>query len=107
MYRLTQSYIPQAKHKIELERCRAEVDVVQKAKEEEMEEVHKRCDLVLAYIFWMSVCIGNCFRVKQAIVKKEEVMTQLREQHQAALKRADHLEGLLEQQRKQLLVSKK
>ena len=52
MYRLTQSYIPQAKHKIELERCRAEVDVVQKAKEEEMEEVHKRCDLALAYIFW-------------------------------------------------------
>ena len=49
----------------------------------------------------------NLDRVKQAIVKKEEVMAQLREQHQAALKRADHLEGLLDQQRKQLLGSKK
>lgn len=43
------------------------------------------------------------FRVKQAIVKKEEVVTQLKQQYQAALKRADHLEGLLQQQRKQLL----
>ena len=48
-----------------------------------------------------------CRRVKQAILKKEEVMTQLREQYQAAVKRADHLEGLLEQQRKQLLGNKK
>ena len=44
-----------------------------------------------------------CYRVKQAIVKKEEVVNQLKGQYQAALKRADHLEGLLEQQRKQLL----
>ena len=42
-------------------------------------------------------------RVKQAIVKKEEVVAQLKQQYQAALKRADHLEGLLQQQRKQLL----
>ena len=48
--------------------------------------------------------IGSVFfRVKQAIVKKEEVVTQLKQQYQAALKRADHLEGLLQQQRKQLL----
>lgn len=45
-------------------------------------------------------------RVKQAIVKKEEVVTQLREQYNAAQKRADHLEGLLQQQRKQLLSKK-
>lgn len=44
--------------------------------------------------------------MKQAILKKEEVVAQLREQHEAALKRADHLEGLLEQQRKQLLAKK-
>ena len=41
--------------------------------------------------------------MKQAIVKKEEVVQQLKEQYKSALKRADHLEGLLEQQRKQLL----
>lgn len=46
------------------------------------------------------------YRVKQAIVKKEEVVTQLREQFNAAQKRADHLEGLLQQQRKQLLGKK-
>ena len=44
-----------------------------------------------------------CFRVKQAILKKEEVVQQLRQQYEAATKRANHLEGLLEQQRKQLL----
>ena len=32
----------QARHKIELERSKAEIEVVQKAKDEEMEEVHKR-----------------------------------------------------------------
>ena len=50
----------------------------------------------------VSVC-----RVKQAIAKKEEVVSQLKQQYQAALKRADHLESLLEQQRKQLLSGKK
>jgi 5-azacytidine-induced protein 1 len=42
-------------------------------------------------------------RVKDAIVKKEEVVTQIKQQYHAAQKRADHLEGLLQQQRKQLL----
>ena len=51
------------------------------------------------------VCLWS-IRVKQAIVKKEEVVAQLRQQYQAATKRADHLEGLLEQQRKQLLGKK-
>ncbi|KAI8500064.1 hypothetical protein Bbelb_223810 [Branchiostoma belcheri] len=65
-----------ARHKMELDRITRE-------KEEEMEEVHKR--------------------VKSAIVKKEDTVNQLRKQYEAAVKRADHLEGLLEQQRKQLL----
>ena len=47
--------------------------------------------------------IMSSSRVKQAILKKEDVVKQIQEQHQAAVKRADHLEGLLEQQRKQLL----
>jgi len=42
-------------------------------------------------------------RVKAAIVKKEEVVAQLKQQYAASQKRADHLEGLLAQQRKQLL----
>ena len=36
-------------------------------------------------------------------MRKEETVASMREQYQAALKRADHLEGLLEQQRKQML----
>ena len=48
-----------------------------------------------------------CCRVKQAILKKEEVVTQIKQQYQAAVKRADHLEGLLDQQRQQLLGKKK
>ena len=44
--------------------------------------------------------------VKQAIAKKEETLSQLREQYEKAVKRADHLEDLLEQQRRQLLGKK-
>ncbi|XP_028674883.2 centrosomal protein of 131 kDa isoform X2 [Erpetoichthys calabaricus] len=65
-----------ARHRLELERLTHD-------KEEELAEVHKR--------------------VKTAILKKDEAVNNLRKQHDAALKRADHLEALLEQQRKQLL----
>ncbi|CAH3106535.1 unnamed protein product [Pocillopora meandrina] len=65
-----------ARHRLEIER-------VTREKEQEMEEVHKR--------------------VRQAIAKKEETMKTLREQHQAAMKRAEHLEFLLQEQRKKLL----
>nr|XP_006635230.2 PREDICTED: centrosomal protein of 131 kDa isoform X2 [Lepisosteus oculatus] len=64
-------------------RHRLEVERVTREKEEELAEVHQR--------------------VKAAILKKEETVNNLRKQYEAALKRADHLEALLEQQRKQLL----
>lgn len=64
-------------------RLRLEVERVSREKEEELAEVHQR--------------------VKSAILKKEETVNNLRKQHETALKRADHLEALLEQQRKQLL----
>ncbi|KAJ8013481.1 hypothetical protein DPEC_G00030240 [Dallia pectoralis] len=64
-------------------RLRLEVERVTREKEEELAEVHQR--------------------VKSAILKKEETVSSLRKQHEASLKRADHLEALLEQQRKQLL----
>ncbi|XP_060620265.2 centrosomal protein of 131 kDa isoform X3 [Anolis sagrei] len=67
-------------------RQRLELDRVTRDKEEELEEVHKR--------------------VKTAIVKKEEAVSTLRKQYEAAVKRADHLEALLDQQRKQLLATK-
>uniref|UniRef100_A0AAY5EC90 Centrosomal protein of 131 kDa n=1 Tax=Electrophorus electricus TaxID=8005 RepID=A0AAY5EC90_ELEEL len=64
-------------------RLRLEVERLSREKEEELAEVHQR--------------------VKSAVLKKEETVNSLRKQHEAALKRADHLEALLEQQRKQLL----
>ncbi|KAM4524861.1 centrosomal protein of 131 kDa isoform 3-T3 [Odontesthes bonariensis] len=64
-------------------RLRLEVERITREKEEELAEVHHR--------------------VKSAILKKEETVNNLRKQHEAALKRADHLEALWEQQRKQLL----
>lgn len=64
-------------------RLRLEVERLSREKEEELAEVHQR--------------------VKSAILKKEETVNNLRKQHEAALKRAEHLETLLEQQRKQLL----
>ncbi len=39
-------------------------------------------------------------RIKQAISKKDEQVQSLRVQFEAAVKRADHLEDLLAQQRK-------
>ncbi|XP_071128289.1 centrosomal protein of 131 kDa-like [Mytilus edulis] len=72
-----------ARHRIELDRQKEHIEEIRKQKDEEMEEVHKR--------------------VKDAILKKEEIVTQIKQQYQAAQKRADHLEGLLQQQRKQLL----
>jgi len=54
----------------------------------------------------LGVVVRVCCSVKQAIAKKEETLCQLREQYDKAVKRADHLEDLLEQQRKQLLGKK-
>ena len=66
-----------ARHKIELER-------VGTGKEREMEAVHER--------------------IKQALARKEENLRSLRQQYDAANRRAEHLEMLLERQRKQLLT---
>jgi len=38
-------------------------------------------------------------KIKNVIAKKDETYNQLKQQYEAAAKRADHLEGLLEQQR--------
>lgn len=65
-----------ARQKLEKERN-------QREKERELEEVHTR--------------------VRQALEKKEEVLSSLKNQHAAALRRADHLEMLLERQRRELL----
>ncbi|XP_068920185.1 centrosomal protein of 131 kDa isoform X3 [Petaurus breviceps papuanus] len=67
-------------------RQQLELEKINRDKEDELEEVHKR--------------------VKMAIMKKEETVNSLRKQYEAAVKRADHLEALLEQQRKQLLSVK-
>ena len=39
-------------------------------------------------------------RISQAVQTKNEEVAKLRQQYDAALKRADHLAGLLEEQRK-------
>ena len=65
---------------------RLEIDRFTRDKEEEMAEVDKR--------------------VKQALVKKEEIVFQIRSKYEAAEKRADHLESLLESIRKQNTGSK-
>ncbi|XP_062269695.1 centrosomal protein of 131 kDa isoform X2 [Platichthys flesus] len=85
--RLVQTEEENRRMKVEVSEVRArqrvEVERVTREKEEELAEVHQR--------------------VKSAILRKDETVSNLRKQHEAALKRADHLEGLWEQQRKQLL----
>ena len=65
-----------ARHKVELER-------VKKNSAQELEEVHGR--------------------VRQALEKKEGNLATLREQYEGALKRADHLQMLLQRQRTEIL----
>ncbi|XP_054702930.1 centrosomal protein of 131 kDa isoform X2 [Grus americana] len=67
-------------------RQRLELDRVVREKDKELEEVHRR--------------------VKMAVLRKEESVSSLRKQYEAAVQRADRLEALLEQQRKQLLATK-
>ncbi|NXO47177.1 CP131 protein, partial [Aramus guarauna] len=67
-------------------RQRLELDRVAREKDEELEEVHRR--------------------VKTAILRKEESVSSLRKQYEAAVQRANRLEALLEQQHKQLLATK-
>ncbi|NXJ94965.1 CP131 protein, partial [Corythaixoides concolor] len=66
-------------------RQRLELDRVLREKDKELEEVHRR--------------------VKMAVARKEESVSSLRKQYEAAVQRADRLEALLEQQRKQLVAS--
>ncbi|XP_028353938.1 centrosomal protein of 131 kDa [Physeter macrocephalus] len=61
-------------------RQRLELEQLTREKQAELEEVHGR--------------------VKLALAKKEEAVSSLRKQHEAAMKRADHLEELLEQRRR-------
>lgn len=65
-------------------RQRLELDRVVQEKDKELEEVHRR--------------------VKTAVLRKEESVSSLRRQYEAAVQRATRLEALLEQQRKQLLA---
>nr|KAF6295332.1 centrosomal protein 131 [Myotis myotis] len=65
---------------------RLELEQLRREKQAELEDVHAR--------------------VKAALAKKEEAVSSLRKQHQAAVKRADHLEELLEQRRRPLPSAK-
>ncbi|XP_006869701.1 PREDICTED: 5-azacytidine-induced protein 1 [Chrysochloris asiatica] len=67
-------------------RLRAELERLSREKQEELGEVHRR--------------------VKLALARKEEAVSTLRKQHEAAVKRADHLEELLGQRRPPALTSK-
>ncbi|XP_024091404.3 centrosomal protein of 131 kDa isoform X1 [Pongo abelii] len=64
----------------ETRQAKAELASLQARQQLELEEVHRR--------------------VKTALARKEEAVSSLRTQHKAAVKRADHLEELLEQHRR-------
>ncbi|XP_030684323.1 centrosomal protein of 131 kDa isoform X2 [Nomascus leucogenys] len=64
----------------ETRQAKAELAALQARQQLELEEVHRR--------------------VKTALARKEEAVSSLRTQHEAAVKRADHLEELLEQHRR-------
>ena len=82
-----------ARHKLELDKSKEEVEIVINKNREELEKVHER--------------------VKQAILKKDESVQQYKQDAEkerqlklAAIKRADHLDEILQQQRKQILGKK-
>ncbi|KAF6092911.1 centrosomal protein 131 [Phyllostomus discolor] len=67
-------------------RVRAELEQLRREKQAELEDVHGR--------------------VKAALARKEEAVNSLRKQHEAAVRRADHLEELLQQRRRPLRSAK-
>ncbi|XP_045693497.1 centrosomal protein of 131 kDa isoform X2 [Phyllostomus hastatus] len=67
-------------------RVRAELEQLRQEKQAELENVHGR--------------------VKAALARKEEAVSSLRKQHEAAVRRADHLEELLQQHRRPLRSTK-
>ena len=87
IFRLVSTEEENRRVKLEMSELRArrklEQERGQREKERELEEVHSR--------------------VRQALEKKEENLASLRSQHAAALRRAEHLEMLLERQRRELL----
>ncbi|KAM4824233.1 centrosomal protein of 131 kDa isoform 2-T3 [Urocitellus parryii] len=70
----------------ENQRVKAELAELQARQQLELDEVHQR--------------------VKTALARKEKAVSSLRRQHEAAMKRADHLEELLEQHRRPPLSAK-
>ncbi|CAH6776525.1 Cep131 [Phodopus roborovskii] len=70
----------------ENQRVKAELAELRARQQVELDEVHRR--------------------VKTALARKEEAVNSLRKQHEAAVKRADHLEELLEQHRRPSLNAK-
>lgn len=70
----------------ENQRVKAELAELRARQQMELDEVHRR--------------------VKMALARKEEAVNSLRKQHEAAVKRADHLEELLEQHRQPSLNAK-
>ncbi|KAL1779355.1 centrosomal protein of 131 kDa isoform X1 [Sigmodon hispidus] len=70
----------------ENQRVKAELAELRARQQMELDEVHRR--------------------VKTALARKEEAVNSLRKQHEAAVKRADHLEELLEQHRQPSLNAK-
>lgn len=97
-----------SKHQYDIEKKKEEIERLQREKDDELNKVHERYanQFMCIFLILFNFLNINKNRIKQAIAKKEEVVSQLKQQYEAACKRADHLEGLLEQQRK-LMVGKK
>lgn len=88
-----------ARQQVELDKKKEEIDLLQRDKEKELETVHEKY-LFSSMIFIVRLSLHISPRIKQAISKKDEQVQSLRGQFEAAVKRADHLEDLLAQQRK-------
>ncbi|CAF1422790.1 unnamed protein product [Adineta steineri] len=69
-----------ARQQLELEKKKDELETLQRRQEKELETIHEK--------------------IKEAITKKDEQVHTLRVQYETAVKRTEHLEGLLTQQRK-------
>ncbi|KAI3384021.1 hypothetical protein SNEBB_002637 [Seison nebaliae] len=74
-----------ARHQIEMDRLRNEMNHITNEKDQELDTISQK--------------------IRVALEKKEEVVQSLRKEYEAAVTRADHLEGLLDQQRKTLLTA--
>jgi hypothetical protein len=81
------------------------IKTIESEKEKEINHVYVRYEFSIRFRI-CSYCRCYCFRVKEAIKRKDEIIQVLQSERDAALDQCSNIEKLMERQRKELLKLK-